>query len=492
MKKIVFGFLIFSSFGFSQEVAAELKLKLTGRREIFQIVDEPKKEVSVFISDMTNVFAYKFNSEFKIIDSLKTALPNQKFENIIGYTASDNKYNVFWGSYKNKEIAAQLFDFDKKTVTDAIYKFDFSKEQIIQELSVDNNFYIVSIIKSSSVFKLYSIDIDGKIICKTIDASAITLVNSYSETVNLYKAFKEEFSPFEAPFYVQNIITETPTSLTFAAYKRKIYTNSKEIIFTFDTNFKFTQIVKISLVDFSVSKEVINQPTDGFPTKTFTNSDDPMSFQEVINSNSFLVNDRLFQIKQCIDLIAISIKNTDGKLVKEFQIKPNVPVSFKNTDIIQENGTFKSKRVLGTSDQFIKKLYRSNPAITCFEKDGDYYATIGGVSEINEDLNGGVILGGVMFGVAGSMLVRALNYNPGLNNFNSYQNRKVIYINSRFDKNLNHLPGEIKPLAFDELRKFSLTKVTNTGLTLFKLNNYLYLGGYDFKTKLYTFNRFAE
>ena len=492
MKKIVFGFLIFSSFGFSQEVAAELKLKLTGRREIFQIVDEPKKEVSVFISDMTNVFAYKFNSEFKIIDSLKTALPNQKFENIIGYTASDNKYNVFWGSYKNKEIAAQLFDFDKKTVTDAIYKFDFSKEQIIQELSVDNNFYIVSIIKSSSVFKLYSIDIDGKIICKTIDASAITLVNSYSETVNLYKAFKEEFSPFEAPFYVQNIITETPTSLTFAAYKRKIYTNSKEIIFTFDTNFKFTQIVKISLVDFSVSKEVINQPTDGFPTKTFTNSDDPMSFQEVINSNSFLVNDRLFQIKQCLELITISIKNTDAKLVKEFQIKPNVPVSFKNTDIIQENGTFKSKRVLGTSDQFINKLYRTNPAITCFEKDNNYYATIGGVSEIRDQTNGTVVAGSVLYGMVGAIVFSILTYNPGLNNFNSYQNRKVIYISSLFDKNLNHLPGEIKPLAFDELRKFSISKSTNTGPTLFKFNKYLYYGGYDLKTKTYTFYRFAE
>ena len=298
--------------------------------------------------------------------------------------------------------------------------------------------------------------------------------------------------PFEVPFHVQNITTETPTSLTFAAYKKKLYTNANEIIFTFDTNFNFTQLIKISLVDFSISQQIINQPTDGFPTKTFVNSDDPMSFQEVINSNSFLVKDKLFQIKQCLDLITISIKNTDGTLFKEFQAKPNTPVSFKNSNIIQENGTFSSKRVLGTSDQFIKKLYRSNPGIACFEKNNNYYATIGGVSEINDNMNGGVILGGVMFGVAGSMLVRVMNYNPGLNNFNSYQDRKVIYINSVFDSEMNHLPEEIEPFAFDELRKFSISKSSNIDPTVFKFNNYLYLGGYDPRSKLYTFNRFAE
>ena len=168
---------------YGQNSAAELKINLSGRRDIFQIVNEPKKEVSVFISDMTSVFTYKFNSDFKIIDSLKTIRPDKKFENIIGYTASDNKYNVFWCSYKNKEIAAQLFDIEKKTVTNAVYKFDFSKEQIIQELSVNDNFYMISVVKNSSVFKLYSIDIEGKIICKTIDASAITLVNSDRKSV---------------------------------------------------------------------------------------------------------------------------------------------------------------------------------------------------------------------------------------------------------------------------------------------------------------------
>ena len=49
-KTILLLILSFSTFSFSQEFAGELKLKLNDNRNIFQIVDELKKEVSLFIS----------------------------------------------------------------------------------------------------------------------------------------------------------------------------------------------------------------------------------------------------------------------------------------------------------------------------------------------------------------------------------------------------------------------------------------------------------
>ena len=492
MKKIILTGLLLCGFTvFSQELAAEIKLKLTKERNVFQIIDDAKKEVSFFISDKENISAIKFNEDFKIIDSLKAPRPDLRFESMIGYSLSDSKHNVFWTSFKNKEINLQSFDFKAKTITNSVFNFDFSKEKIIQKLSINNLFYIISLVNKSNILKVYVFDKDGKLEVKAIDTTSYTLANKNGETTTLYKVFEESFMPFEPSFSLKRVTNDTPTSLTFAAYKRKIYTTQNEIIFSFDNCIDFTQLYKLNLTDFSISRTTISQPTKGFDMATNVYADASDERTPDINSNSFIINNKVFQIRLSPDLVKISVKTINGELIKEYSARYDKPIDFKNSDIIQESGSVTNTRVLETSNQFIRKLYNSNPAITCFEKQGDYYATIGSASEVIYGNSGAIIAAG-MFGVAGVLLASALTYNPTLENFNSYKDRKIIYINSVFDKDMNHFPGEMKPLAFDELRKFAFSKNKDTDPTIFKFNNYLYLGGYNSKTKLYSFNRFAE
>ena len=492
MKKIILLLLLaFSTFSFCQELAGELKLKLNDKRHVFQIVDELKKEVSLFISDEDGVSSFKFNSDFKVVDSLKSTRPDKKFNSMIGYASKDNKYRVFWNSNKNKEINSQCFDFDTRKVTNESFKFDFTNEQIIQQITINNNFYIISLVKDTSILKMYIFDNGGKTETKTIDATSYTLIDSYGDTVSLFDAFKEEFLPFEDHFSLKNISSETPTSLTFAAYKRKMYTTNSEIVFAFDTNTKFTQLFKINLIDFSISRKMINQSSEEFPKEKEVYEKDQFDTKPDVNSNSFIENNKIFQIKLCPYLIKISIKDLDGNIIKEFSAKLDQPIEFKNSEIIQESGDIKSRRVLETSNQFIRKLYNSNPGITFFKKNENYYATIGSASQVMQDASGAVI-GGALFGMAGILIASALTANQNVENYNSYKNRKIVYLNSMFDANFNHLNGYLNPLAFDQLREFASDNKKNSDLTIFKFNSYLYLGAYNKKNKTYSFNRFIE
>jgi hypothetical protein len=61
-----------------------------------------------------------------------------------------------------------------------------------------------------------------------------------------------------------------------------------------------------------------------------------------------------------------------------------------------------------------------------------------------------------------------------------------------FDENLNHLPGVVPTLAFDKIRTF-LAKEDDFSLkTIFRLNEYYYLGYYDEDSKNYTIRKFTD
>lgn len=79
-----------------------------------------------------------------------------------------------------------------------------------------------------------------------------------------------------------------------------------------------------------------------------------------------------------------------------------------------------------------------------------------------------------------------------MESFNSYANRKVVYIHSIFDKDSNHVLGEIQLLAFDKIRNFIDKNTTLTSQTLFKQNNVYYLGNYNKTDQEYIIRKFQD
>ncbi len=126
MKKLLVALLI-TSFSFSQELLKSIPLKIAKKSEVFQVVDQEKKQVLLFFSNKDGVKTLLFDNNLEFQDSLSGNHPYQEYDDIIGYSISNNKYYSYWASSNNKEIAYQCFDFENKKIDFKTYQLEFIK-----------------------------------------------------------------------------------------------------------------------------------------------------------------------------------------------------------------------------------------------------------------------------------------------------------------------------------------------------------------------------
>ncbi|WP_298117998.1 hypothetical protein [Flavobacterium sp.] len=475
MKKLLLALFV-TSVSFSQELIKEFNFKLPKNSDVFQVVEEDKKQISLFFSDKNYARTLRFDDNFNLIDSLKAQRPSKLYYDIIGYSISGNKYYSYWSNLNSKEIASQCFDFDSKSTNIKSYRLEFEKEKPIKKITINNVFYLITVVKNTSILNVYVFN-DGQMEKKSIDLSDKTFLDYESKKTNLWEIVNE-YTSFEPALTIQNIVNETPPSLTFSANKRKAYTKDNNLILTFDNNQNFTQLLNINLSNFSCFQKLYNQP--------FMVQSEFSSF----DSNSFLLNNKIIQMKINSSKMAMTIKDLEGNELKNFEIITDQEIDFKNSEIIQENGKISNTRILEKSSQLLRKIYNLNPSIACFENDNNIYMTIGGVSTLQN--NSAAMYGGMIGGLTGALIGAAISSNYSVNNLNSYTNRKVVYINCLFDNNFNHIKGTIKKLAFDELRSFAEEKSNLTSQTVFRFNSNLYFGGFNHKNSNYSFYKFQN
>lgn len=477
MKNYILLFISFLTFNaISQELTKKINVTLAKKTDVFQIVEEQKKQVSLFFSDKQKVRAIRFNDNFDVIDSLSVARPSDDYDDIIGYSISDNNYFSYWSNSNKKEIAGQCFDFEKKEVTLKTFSLDFEKEKLVEEITVNNTFYIVTILKKSSILNFYRFN-GNTLEKKNIDLSNKRFLDSENKSTNLWGVFNEG-NAFQPSLTVQNISADSPASLTFSANKKKVYTDGHFLTFTFDNNSNFTQVVKINLSDYSANCKLFNQPI-------FT-----VTQYNTVDSNSFLSDDKIIQMKSNSEKMILLVKDLEGNELKSFEIIADQEIPFKNSEIVQENGNVRNTRILDKSNQLLRKINNLYPSLSCYSLNDHIYLTLGGVSLVQN--NNGAMYGAMIGGFTGALIGAAISSNYSMNNLNSYTNRKVVYINCLFDKNFNHVDGDLKKLSFDNLRVHADKNNHLTSQTVFKLNTALFHGGYDKESKVYSFYKFLD
>lgn len=244
---------------------------------------------------------------------------------------------------------------------------------------------------------------------------------------------------------------------------------------TIDINSNHTQLIYIDLNKFIASGVLVRK-------ETVLNIDGDM-----VNSNSFLIDGRLLQIVTTSSALDLSIKDMNNKIINKYNVTKDQEINFKNAAFFQEGGEFGGKRTLERTSQFLRKITNLNLGIASIAINGNNVVTIGSVSATKNDA---MIIGG-MFGVAGVLLVAALP-NSTLESFNSYANKKVIYTTGLFDSNYSHLSGDVQELAFDKMRTFLDSDNTLRYKTLFKSNNFYYLGYYNPSYQKYYFVKYQD
>lgn len=478
IKKIILPVLLLShSFIFSQTVVNSINIDLKKDRDVFQIVDQQNKKVILFLSDKKNVNALKLDENFIVIDSISTLRPDKNYSEMCGYIQSNNQYKLFWSSGDSKSIQSQTFDFETKKTVNKIFNLELKKERIIQKFYESGKFYIVTTVKDSNFLKFYIFDESDTLSEKTIDFEKCNFYLSNFKKSNLYGLLSENLLPFENAFSLQRIVAESPSSLTFSSKKRKCYINKNNFIVSIDTNTSYSQLITINLLDFTYNEKIFKQPfilRAEFAT---------------ISANSFLIEDKLFQIKLNEDVMYLIIKDLDDNLLKEYKTFAANNIEYKNSNIIQENGNSDNSRVLDKTFQFLRKINSSNCGISCYKLNENFLIKIGSVSELQQN-NSNVMYGAMLGGIAGALIAAAIS-NPTYDNFSSYANRKVVYINSLFDINNNHVKGVINPIAFDKIQNY-LGKNNPISPTIFQMDNNYYLGKFNEIAKTYVIMKFTD
>ena len=250
LKKYVFLFIILTShLIIAQQLEKSLLIKFVKNTDVFQVVNESKKETLLFFSDKVNVRTIKLNEKFDVSDSITTDRPDRKYDDIVGYSNNNNSYYTYWMGSNNKEILAQNFNFDTHSTSSKLIKIDFEKEKTIKTITVNNIFYMVNIIKNSSILNFYVFK-EGEVEKKTIDLTEKTFLDVENKKTTLWKVLNTTTN-FETSLFIQTISNDSPPSLTFSAYKRKVYAVDNKLIFTIDTNINFTQTITVDLSNFN-------------------------------------------------------------------------------------------------------------------------------------------------------------------------------------------------------------------------------------------------
>lgn len=475
LQKNIFLLLLLGSLSaFSQELANSIPLQLKKDKGVFQVVDETAKKTTLFFADKTQIKTIRLDGAMKMIDSMSTARPDKAYDIMVGYSTSGEQTRVFWSSSDHEEVYAQVYDFEKKGVGGEKYLFPFKEDRFLQVFSEKDKFYILSIIRKTNKLKLYVFGSDGKMQEKIIDFSNAKFFDYYYHPISLYEAFGESFMPAEPAYSLQQIHAEDLTSLTESSKKRKCYLDGGKIYITFDGSTDFTHLITLDLTNFTGVEKVVQKPYIAFNDRY------------ELNSNSFVIDGQLYQIKTSSSKMFFVVKDLQGNVLKEYSKTPDDQLDFKNSEIIQESGDPENPRILEKTSQFLRKTNNQNSGMAISKNGDNYLVTMGSVSD--ERASTGMMVGG-MFGVAGALVAIALT-NPTFDSFNSYSNRKVVYINCLFDKSGNHVDGALKPLAFDKIRKFTKDRKDLASPTLFRFEDAYYFGYYSKADKNYLLTKF--
>lgn len=472
LKKILVLILIVNSaISFSQEMVNSFPLKLKGSRDIFQIANDSIKETTFFVSDRKKVTSFLLDDTMKIKDSISSDRPERKYKDILGFSGDKSNPIIYWSNSGKNEVCAQFFNFRKREISIKEFEIEigFTKEKYLQTFSENNTFYILTIGNVTNTLNLYAFN-DNEVKKHIIDLNALQLYKSSKEAADIYKIFGHsigDLNEFEASFTLTKIVPDCLSTLTDSAKKRKCYSNKDQIIISLDFNNSLTQLIFIDLKTYSAKLQNIDK-------KAFAGA----SISDV-KSNSFLIDDKLLQITLTSDKMNLSLKDFNNKIIKEYNINATDEFSIKNSSFVRQNH-LGSERELETTDQFLRKIVRSNVGVTCYKQNGNYLVNIGSVSPEKSEGGG---FGPIGIGMAGGIsTVASLAFQQPINfvgmSFNSYNNRRTIATDCLFDKDLTHINGSISELAFDKIDQF---KKKHSGIydeTIYRINGSYYYGYY--------------
>ena len=457
-----------------------LKTSSSFLKDVLPIVNEKNDDVSLFLIDAKYIYGYLLNDKFEIKSELKSEDRSRMFKTIIGHSIKNNNdYRIFLTNKSHDKFSTINFSYG--TDESSIKEFELEKdnEKFVQSVSVQNKFYLISIIKYSSIFKVYSFDDEGNYSVNIVDFAINNFIDKKGKMAVLYDLMPGLYSS-NSLIDIKKINEKTPSSIEIASEFVKLYIRNTDIIFSFDENTNTTQTVTFNLETFEKKVNQFTKPLE-------------LAKSNQKKTNSFINDENIFLIASTDDELVFRTQNFEsGTLVKEYVVNVNDTIAFKNSPIIQEGGAYDSYREMDKTKKFLRKITSGDVGVSVNSYANGYKIVLGGKKEIRRGGGGMMPMGfGMPMASFGGVSVF---FNPVYFAYNSYVNTKSTYVNCLFDQNLNHLEGVFPKNEFDKIKDYNEEDrfASQIGETVFKHKGYFIKGVYFSESEEYRLRKFSN
>ncbi|MDD5150136.1 MAG: hypothetical protein PHC28_06580 [Flavobacterium sp.] len=453
-------------------------MQINSNNLVFDVKNDSTQTTTLFNADNNRILSIKLNEDKQIIDSLSTKLITEKYS-IIGSNYNKNTNILYCKDEKSGDLFAISFDFLNKKTTHINIPLNIEKDNNIYNFSQNDKFYMLYTIKGTNNLKINSIDFKGNITSHIIDISNFKLLNYYNNPTTLYKSI----GSFYGTFAIKNftvIDSKSNISLIEASSKTKLYIKENQLIFTFDISKSVTQILNVNLKDFTANVNHIATPLIGASLESITE----------MESNSFLIDDKLFQFKITSELEIITIKTLDGQLIKTYILKPEKETTENSNSYYIISPTEKETEVLKNSKDFLERSSKIGygSGIYCTKINDTYQINFGAVSDLQHS---SAITMLPVFGVIGA-LTMLVSEKTSSKNISIYKKRYAVFASLNIDNQLQTFSNQKSDFKVSEIEEYISKTKKISNFTISKFGEKQILGFYDENTKMYNFTEFEN
>jgi hypothetical protein len=478
MKKTIVALsLLFVSFiSWSQEeilfVKNELKTSNLKLEQSFLISDDLTNNLSITLKDKENLYSYLYNDNLEKLAGIKSKTLANKYKILLGNSIDNLNYSVYFANNKKTKFGVYTLNFENQTANSEEIELKLVNEKFLQSVSLNNSFYIFTILSKKSILKIYEFK-NNSFEEHVLDFSKERFVNKENAVVPLYNALQKDFV-----IKLEKIESQNPNSIESASNFTKLYSTKEGVRITLDVSSGFTQIVQINLNNYNFTIENIKKP--------YVHSNSGYK-----KSNSFIYGHNLFHLTTTPKQLIFSVTDLKSKkVIKEYKLEKEDAITFKNSNIIQEGGVYKNLRELEKTKQFLRKISKANVGIAIYKLDEKFQITLGGYKEMASGGMGMPGFGAIPMASFGGL---SLAINPTMFAYSAYKRNRSTYINCLFDSNFEHLEGDISENIFDKISDFTdKNESTINAETIFIYKNDFILGTSIKGTKHYRLLKFKE
>lgn len=459
----------------SQNIVNTLPSAYANVKNSFTLVDNDTQDYYLFLQTSGSLIAYQYSETHELKSNVQVYNLDKEFSNIVGSFIDGESVHLIT-SKNHKTFSAITFYFNTE-------KFKLSSLDVklkgdhLTTITRKNGVYILAIPSRTSALEILNFGPSLIATAKTIQFEKGTFKDHMDRSINFSKITSVLVSVDYLRADVAIISDGDGSDLLSNSNPIKIYTNksSNDITVTIDKYPVITYLIDINL--------------DGATHKVSKVEKPKLEILSGAKTNSLLFEDKLFQVAANTDEFKFIVKEYPSlAILKEYNVGKKENITFKNTPITLEGGSFESSRVLEKTAQFLRKITDDYPAIA-ITKAEEEYSVIFGTEVLLKQMDAGTMALALGGGLVGGLIGAAISSSSPKNISSMGLPVRRIEFTSKFDANFNHIPGVLDAANdFDMdiiIPSYFINKKDIAAQTLFKVDSRLYVGYFHKKQKKY-------